>query len=112
MVGRLRFRICAISQAVLPRIVQLRQTRSCSVSSGTSAETYFGLIVDGIKAGGEKGEDVAAIGERAFLVAGGSAEMPSFTVIVLKGETIATITAIGIAREAAIAATQAVAGRL
>lgn len=80
-------------------------------SSATEADVYYESVIAGVKASGRDGKDVEA-GDKAYLVLGGIAEMPAFTLIMLKGGKLVTVTTVSVGEEQALAAARTIAGRL
>lgn len=81
-------------------------------SAGTDATSYYEMVVQGMRNAGLAGEDIPGAGEKAYLVAGGTPEAQTFTLTLLKGEKIATVTTNALARDQAIAAAMTIADRL
>ena len=77
-------------------------------SAGVEAADYYDRLIAGMTSAGETGEVVTGIGERAYLVTASE----SFTLTALKGDKILTVTALGLAREAVLAAATTLAGRV
>lgn len=80
-------------------------------SAATTAETYYDLMVQGMKASHVNGEEVAGLGEKAYLVTLDNGGAPGSVTTILKSGKIATVSAIGVAKAEALAAARQIAAR-